>query len=108
MQPQSVLLQKRRDKTAVKRCFKRVLRLNPVPRKFVTNQLRNYSAAKAEILKLFKVQQVFVTVWPVSTTEGRIAVDPHESASVARGAFANRSVRRPSCRASVPSGGSLH
>ena len=34
-----VLLQKRRDKTAAKRFFRRVLRSSPVPRKIVTDQL---------------------------------------------------------------------
>jgi putative transposase len=36
-----ILLQKRRDKSAAKRFFKRVLRSNPVPRKIVTDQLRS-------------------------------------------------------------------
>ena len=35
-----ILMQKRRDKAAAKRFFKRVLRSNPVPRKIVTDQLR--------------------------------------------------------------------
>jgi len=55
-----VLLQKRRDKTAAKRFFKRVLRSSPVPRKIVTDQLRSYPAAKAEIPKLANVKHVFV------------------------------------------------
>src|SRR5450830_1872959 len=37
-----ILVQKRRDKTAAKRFFKRVLRSSPVPRKIVTDQLRSY------------------------------------------------------------------
>jgi putative transposase len=36
-----ILLQKRRDKAATKRYFKRVLRSNPVPRKIVIDQLRS-------------------------------------------------------------------
>jgi putative transposase len=44
-----ILLQKRRDKAAAKRFFKRVLRSSPVPREIATNQLRSYRAAKAEI-----------------------------------------------------------
>jgi len=56
----SVLLQQRRDKAAAKRFFKRVLRSNPVPRKIVTDQLRSYPAAKAEIPALAKVKHVFV------------------------------------------------
>jgi putative transposase len=55
-----ILLQKRRDKAAAKRFFKRVLRSNPVPRKIITDQLRSYPAAKAEIPGLASVKHVFV------------------------------------------------
>src|ERR1700758_945810 len=55
-----VLVQKRRDKTAAKRFFRRVLRSNPVPRKIVTDQLRSYRAAKADIPELAQVKHVFV------------------------------------------------
>ncbi|VVE59139.1 transposase [Pandoraea sputorum] len=55
-----ILLQKRRDKAALKRFFKRVLRSNPVPRKIVTDQLRSYPAAKAELPALATVKHVFV------------------------------------------------
>ncbi|MFL9901350.1 IS6 family transposase [Paraburkholderia fungorum] len=55
-----ILLQKRRDKVAAKRFFKRVLRSNPVPGKIVTDQLRSYPAAKAEIPELVNVKHVFV------------------------------------------------
>jgi putative transposase len=55
-----VLLQKRRDKAAAKRFFKRVLRSHPVPRKIVTDQLRSYPAAKAELPELADVKHVFV------------------------------------------------
>ena len=55
-----VLLQKRRDKAPAKRFFRRVLRSNPVPRKIVTDQLRSYPAAKAEIPELAHVKHVFV------------------------------------------------
>lgn len=55
-----VLLQKRRDKAAAKRFFKRVLRSAPVPRTIVTDQLRSYPAAKAEIPELAGVKHVFV------------------------------------------------
>ncbi|MFL9989768.1 DDE-type integrase/transposase/recombinase, partial [Paraburkholderia sediminicola] len=41
-----ILLQKRRDKAAAKRFFKRVIRSCPTPRKIVTDQLRSYPAAK--------------------------------------------------------------
>src|SRR5579863_279186 len=55
-----VLVQKRRDKAAAKRFFRRVLRSNPVPRKIVTDQLRSYPAAKADIPELVSVKHVFV------------------------------------------------
>jgi putative transposase len=56
-----VLLQKRRDKAAAKRFFKHVLASSPeVPRKIVTDQLRSYPAAKAEIPELAAVKHVFV------------------------------------------------
>jgi putative transposase len=55
-----ILLQTRRDKAAAKRFFKRVLRSNPVPRKIVTDQLRSYPAAKADIPELVGVKDVFV------------------------------------------------
>ncbi|MGF6962485.1 IS6 family transposase [Paraburkholderia youngii] len=55
-----ILLQKRRDRTAAKRFFKRVLLSNPVPRKIVTDQLRSYPTAKADIPELLNVKHVFV------------------------------------------------
>src|SRR6201996_7774263 len=55
-----VLVQKRRDKAAAKRFFRRVLRSNPAPRKIVTDQLRSYPAAKADIPELAHVKHVFV------------------------------------------------
>jgi putative transposase len=56
-----ILLQKRRDKAAAKRFFKRVLAACPeAPRKIVSDQLRSYPAAKAEIPALANVRHVFV------------------------------------------------
>ncbi|MGF7137196.1 hypothetical protein P3T40_008709 [Paraburkholderia sp. EB58] len=55
-----VPVQKRRDKAAAKRFFRRVLRSNPVPRRIVTDQLRSYPAAKADIPELTHVKHVFV------------------------------------------------
>lgn len=55
-----ILVQKRRDKAAAKRFFRRVLRSYPVPRKIVTDQLRSYPAAKADIPELANVKHVFV------------------------------------------------
>ena len=51
---------KRRDKAAAKRFFRKVLRSNPVPRKIVTDQLRSYPAAKADIPELAHVKHVFL------------------------------------------------
>lgn len=53
-------MQKRRDKAAAKRFFQRVLRSCPAPRKIVTDQLRSYPAAMAEIPELASVKHVFV------------------------------------------------
>nr|WP_246282630.1 IS6 family transposase [Paraburkholderia caffeinitolerans] len=56
-----ILLQKRRDKAAAKRFFKRVLAsCAEAPRKIVTDQLRSYAAAKAEIPELAHVRHAFV------------------------------------------------
>ncbi|KVZ82217.1 transposase [Burkholderia ubonensis] len=55
-----VLLQKRRDKAVAKRFFQRMLRTCPAPRKIVTDQLRSYPAAKADIPELANVKHVFV------------------------------------------------
>jgi putative transposase len=55
-----ILLQKRRDKGAAKRFFTRVLCSSPVPRKLVTDQLRSYPAAKAEIPEFGNVKHLFV------------------------------------------------
>ena len=56
-----ILMQKRRDKPAAKRFFKRVLAACPeAPSKIVTDQLRSYPAAKAEIPQLANVRHVFV------------------------------------------------
>jgi putative transposase len=55
-----VLLQKRRDKAAANRFFRKVLRSHPVPQKIVTDQLRSYPAAKAEVPELAGVKHVFV------------------------------------------------
>ncbi|WP_244808411.1 MULTISPECIES: IS6 family transposase [Caballeronia] len=55
-----VLLQKRRDKAAAKRFFQRVLRGHSAPSKIVTDQLRSYPSAKAEIPGLAHVKHVFV------------------------------------------------
>jgi putative transposase len=53
-------LQKRRDKAAAKRFFKHVLHSCPMPRKIVTDQLRSYPTAKADIREPPNVKHVFV------------------------------------------------
>ena len=46
-----ILVQSRRDKKAAKKFFRKLLKgLRYVPRVIITDQLRSYSAAKAEIL----------------------------------------------------------
>jgi putative transposase len=56
-----ILLQKRRDKAAAKRFFKRMLAsCAEAPRKIVTDQLRSSPAAKAKIPQLAHVKHVFV------------------------------------------------
>ncbi len=56
-----ILLQKCRDNAAAKRFFKRVQASCPeAPRKIVTDQLRSYPAAKAEIPQLKHVKHVSV------------------------------------------------
>ena len=56
-----ILLQKRRDTAAAKRFFQRLLARYPNgPRKIVTDQLRSYPAAKAEIPALVGVKHLFV------------------------------------------------
>ncbi|KLU25721.1 transposase [Caballeronia mineralivorans PML1(12)] len=56
-----MLLQKCRDKAAAKRFFKRVLASCPeVPHKIVTDQLRSYPAAKADIPELANIKHIFV------------------------------------------------
>lgn len=55
-----VLVQKRRDKPAAKRFFRRVLRSNPALRKIVIDQLRSCPAANADIPELAREKHVFV------------------------------------------------
>ncbi len=55
-----VLLQERRDKAAAKRFFRGALLAPPVPTKIVTDQLRSYPAAKAEVTELVGVKHLFV------------------------------------------------
>jgi putative transposase len=99
-----VLVQKSRDKVAPKRFFKRVLAACPeAPRKIVTDQLRSYPAAKAEIPELANVRHVFVRASARVTTAPRTAISPPVRASTACEAFAGLSEPRPFSTTSVPS-----
>ena len=69
-----VPVQKRRDKAAAKRIFRRVLSIRPVPRKIMTDQLRNYPAAKDEIPQLASVKHVFVKAAARLTIASRTAI----------------------------------
>jgi putative transposase len=67
-----ILLQKRRDKAAAKRFFQRLLVLYPRgPRKIVSDQLRSYPVAKADIPALAGVKHVFVKASGASQQPGR-------------------------------------
>ncbi|WP_176026113.1 IS6 family transposase [Robbsia andropogonis] len=55
-----ILLQKHRDTAAAKQFFKRLLRNHPAPQVIVTDQLRSYPAAKAQVPALAKTKHIFV------------------------------------------------
>ncbi len=55
-----ILLQNLRDKAAAKRFFQRVLRSCSAPNKIVTDQLRSYPAAKADVPELVNAEHIFV------------------------------------------------
>ena len=95
-----ILLQKRRDKAAAKRFFRRVLRSNLVPRKIVTDQLRSYSAAKADIPEVVSVKHVFVKAAARLNNRAETVISQHANASVACAAFATRNARKNSSPAS--------
>ncbi|MFM0058383.1 IS6 family transposase [Paraburkholderia phytofirmans] len=99
-----VLVQKRRDKAAAKRFFKRVLRSNPVPRKIVTDQLRSYPAAKAEIAELANVKHLFVKAAARLNNRAENSTNRHATASGACAAFASRNAHKNFSRASGRSG----
>jgi putative transposase len=63
-----ILLQKRRDKAADKRFFKRVLAAFPeAPRKIVTDQPRSYPVAKTEISELINATSTACVALPQTT-----------------------------------------
>ncbi len=55
-----ILLQKKRDKAAAGRFFRRILRTCPASLKIITDQLRSYVAARREIAELVGVRHAFV------------------------------------------------
>ncbi|MFC4703091.1 DDE-type integrase/transposase/recombinase [Paraburkholderia caffeinitolerans] len=73
-----MLLQKRLDKAAAKRFLKHLLRSNPMPRKIVTDQLRSYPAAKADIAELASIKHVFVKA--VARVNNNRAENSHQPA----------------------------
>ncbi|CAB3774770.1 hypothetical protein LMG29542_08152 [Paraburkholderia humisilvae] len=99
-----VLLQKCRDKAVAKRFFKLVLRSAPVPRRIVTDQLRSYPAAKADIPELVAVKHVFVTGRRATEQPGGEQPPADAHASARCGTFARRGVRRHFFPVSVQSG----
>ena len=84
-----VLLQKRRDKAAVKCFLKRVLRSSPVPSKIVTDPLSSYPAAKSGDPGTCDVKQVFVKAAARLNNRTRTATNQRANASVACAAFAS-------------------
>ena len=99
-----VLVQKRRDKAALKRFFRGMLRSNPVPRKIVTDQLRSYPAAKADIPELAHVKHVFVKTAARVNNVPRTATSRPADANARCAAFARRVVRRRFSHALARSG----
>jgi transposase-like protein len=89
-----ILVQKPRDKAAAKRFFKRVLRSSPVPRKIVTDKLRSYPAAKADIPELAKVKHVFVKAAARLNNRAEKVTNRPANASVACVAFATLNAHR--------------
>ncbi|MFL9911764.1 IS6 family transposase [Paraburkholderia sp. RL17-337-BIB-A] len=99
-----ILLQKRRDKATVRRVFKRVMRSCPTPRKIVIDQLRSYSAAKAEIPELASVKHVFVKAAARVNNRAENSHNQRVNVSVACVVFETQNVRRNFLRASGRSG----
>ncbi|MDR6207944.1 transposase-like protein [Paraburkholderia graminis] len=104
-----ILLQKRRDKAAAKRFFKRVLAsCAETLRKIVTDQVRSYPAAKAEIPELAHVRHVFVEPARGSITGRKTVISRRANASDACAASAILNAHRLLHRASVRSGSTSH
>jgi putative transposase len=100
-----ILLQKRRDKAAAKRFFKRVLAsCAEAPRKIVTDQLRSYPAAKAEIPELSHVRHVFVKASARVNNRAENSHQPTRERERRMRGFRDPERTRLSYRASVRSG----
>jgi putative transposase len=100
-----ILPQKRRDKVAAKRFFKRVLAsCAEAPRNIVTDQLRSYPAAKAEIPALAHVKHVFVKASARVNNRAGNSHQPRANASDACVASAIPNARKLSYQASDRSG----
>ena len=99
-----ILVQKRRDKAAAKRFFKRVLAACPeVPRKIITDQLRSYPAAKAEIAELATVRHVFVKASARVNNRAENSHQPTRERERRMRGFRGLSARSLFSRTSVPS-----
>jgi putative transposase len=99
-----ILLRKRRDKAAAKRFFQRILRSHPAPRKIVTDQLRSYPAAKAEIPELATVKHVFVKASARVNNRAENSLQPtRERERRVCAVFATAIARKPSSRSTARS-----
>ncbi|CAB3739621.1 hypothetical protein LMG27174_06571 [Paraburkholderia rhynchosiae] len=103
-----ILLQKRRDKAAAKRFFKRVLAACPVaPKKIVTDQLGSYPGAKAEIPRLANVKHVFVKACTRVSNRAENSHQPTRERERRMRGFRLPERTQSSCHASVRSASTL-
>lgn len=78
-----ILLQNLRDKAAAKRFFQRVLRSCSAPNKIVTDQLRSYPAAKADVPELVNAEHIFVKAAARVNNRARTVISLHANVSAA-------------------------
>jgi hypothetical protein len=58
-----ILVQRRRDKTAAKKCFRKLLKgVSYVPRVIVTDKLKSYGAAKRELLPEWNIASTGLSI----------------------------------------------
>lgn len=99
-----ILLQRRRDKTAAKCFFKRVLSAcTEAPKKIVTDKLRSYPAAKADIPELANVKHVFVKAMARVHNRAENSHQPTRERERRMRSFRLAERTKRSCRASVRS-----